>query len=159
MKKALIILTIFMVIALSNVNAQRSSSYNSSSYTTAIGVKFYPTGVTLKHFIKQNKTALEFIGYFYHEGTRITGLYEIHDNINGVEGLKWYVGPGAHIALYDNKHGGFTSVGIDGVIGLDYKFSNAPINLSLDYQPSIQLTDYYGDRYASWGGLAIRYTF
>ncbi len=86
-------------------------------------------------------------------------MYEIHGDINGVEGLKWYVGPGAHVAFYGNKYGGNTSIGIDGVIGLDYKINNAPINLSLDYQPSIQLTTFYGERFTSWGGLAIRYTF
>ncbi|MEO6330338.1 MAG: hypothetical protein ABIO55_15495 [Ginsengibacter sp.] len=158
MKKTFVLLAVFITIALTQVNAQKSSSTNSASYKTAIGVKFWPTAITLKHFIADKK-ALEFLGYFYNAGARITGLYEFHGNINGVEGLKWYAGPGAHIALYDNKHGGFTSVGIDGVIGLDYKFSDAPINLSVDYQPSIQLTDYYGDRYTSWGGIAIRYTF
>lgn len=163
MKKTIVLLAIFMAIAVTQANAQKSSGFNSPGYTTAIGVKFYPTGVTVKHFIADTK-ALEFIGYSYIEGIRITGLYEFHNNINGVEGLRWYVGPGAHIALYNNKHptnknGGSASVGIDGVVGLDYKFRDAPINLSLDYQPSIQLTDYYGDRYTSWGGLAIRYTF
>lgn len=158
MKKMLLMSIFCLVIFLSQVNAQKNSSYNSPDYTTSLGVKFYPTGVTFKHFIA-NEKALEFIGFFYAAGTRIAGLYEIHKPLLNIEGLKWYYGPGAHIALYNNHHGGFTSVGIDGVIGLDYKINNAPINLSLDYQPSIQLTDFYGDRFTSWGGVAIRYTF
>ena len=158
MKKILVLLCV-IIIGVSNVSAQNNPTYNSSTYTNAIGVKFYPTGITLKHFLSGNKNALEFIGYFYNRGARITGLYEIHGDINGVEGLRWYLGPGAHVAFYSNKYGGNTSIGIDGVIGLDYKINNAPINLSLDYQPSIQLTEHYGDRFTSWGGLAIRYTF
>ncbi|MEO6452698.1 MAG: hypothetical protein ABIN97_01435 [Ginsengibacter sp.] len=160
MRKMPVLLAIFIISGILKVSAQQSSSFNSSNYKTALGFKFFlPTAVTLKHFISPDKKALEFLGYFYNEGVRITGLYEFHNNINEVVGLKWYAGPGVHIALYNNKHDGFTSVGIDGVIGLDYKLNNAPINLSLDYQPSIQLTDYYGDRYTSWGGLALRYTF
>lgn len=158
MKKTFVVLAIAMLITIS-LNAQKSSSFNSSGYTTALGLKFYPTGLTLKHFISPDKNALEFIGFFYNAGTQVTGLYEIHEQLLGISGLRWYVGPGAHIAFYNNRHTGFTSVGIDGVIGLDYKVNTAPINLSLDYQPSIQLTDYYGDRFTSWGGLAIRYTF
>jgi hypothetical protein len=157
--KSILVFLCVIIIGVSNVNAQNNSTSSSSSYTNAIGLKFYPTGITLKHFLTGNKNALEFIGFFYNRGSRITGLYEIHGDINGVEGLKWYVGPGAHVAFYGNKYGGNTSIGIDGVIGLDYKINNAPINLSLDYQPSIQLTTFYGERFTSWGGLAIRYTF
>ena len=49
-------------------------------------------------------------------------------------------------------------VGVDGVIGLDYKFRGAPINLSLDWQPSFEFGDNRGF-VSSWGGLGIRYTF
>jgi hypothetical protein len=158
MKKILVLSAVLVIVTLSKSTAQQNNTFNSPYYKTAIGIKFYPTGITLKHFIAEGR-ALEFVGFFYNEGARITGLYEFHYNIPGVEGLKWYVGPGAHIALYNNKHGGFTSVGVDGIIGLDYKINNAPINVSVDYQPSIQLTDFYGDRFTGWGGLAIRYTF
>lgn len=147
-----------MIVTASTSLAQENATYHSAVYKTAVGVKFYPTGITLKRFITDSR-ALEFVGFFYDEGERVTGLYEFHYNIPDIEGLKWYAGPGVHLALYNNKHGGFTSVGVDGVVGLDYKIKSAPINLSLDYQPSIQLTDYYGDRFTSWGGLAIRYTF
>ncbi len=155
MKTILVLLFVFS-FSLSSVIAQ-SSTGNSSGYTTAVGIKFYPTGLNVKHFTS-DKIALEGLAYFYNEGERITGLYEIHNTINNAGGLKWYFGPGAHVTFYNTKHGGFTSVGIDGVIGLDYKINSTPINLSLDYQPSIQLTNYYGDRFSSWGGFAIRYT-
>ena len=136
------------------------------TYNTALGVKLWRNGggITLKHFVGNNN-ALEGIGYFWGHGTRITGLYEIHFDIGGAPGLKWYIGPGAHVAFYDqgyndgygNGNGG-TYVGIDGVLGLDYKFNNAPINLSLDWQPSLEFGDNRGF-YGGWGGLGIRYTF
>lgn len=143
-----------------------------TSYKTAAGVKFYPGAITVKHFIK-NKEALEGLAYFWSHGFRITGLYEFHGPINGAPGLKWYAGPGAHIGAwnarwrdeyrdYYNRQYSRTYVGIDGVLGLDYKINGAPINLSLDWQPSFNLGngpgEYYGF-YSGFGGLGIRYTF
>lgn len=138
-------------------NAQQSNS--GSGYTNAVGIKFYPTGVTFKHFIS-DRNALEAIGYFFTSGARVTGLYEIHGNISNAGGLKWYLGPGAHIGFYNNKNGGGTALGIDGVLGLDYKVGSAPINLSIDWQPSIEFGNgFYNGFTGSWGGFAIRYTF
>jgi hypothetical protein len=154
--KKIVILSASLLLSVTFVFAQKN---NSSNYTNAIGLKFYPTGITFKHFFNE-KNSGELIGYFYNYGTRITGLYEINFDISAVDGLGWYVGPGAHIGFFDTKHGGGTSLGVDGVIGLDYKFSEIPLNLSLDFQPSFELSTYYGDnRFSGWGGLGIRYTF
>ena len=141
------------------VNAQN----NSSEYKTAIGVKFYPGAITVKSFISNN-TALEGLASFFTYGFRFTGLYEIHGDINGVNGLKWYAGPGAHIGTwndawkktYPSRPTGL-NIGVDGVLGLDYKLSGAPLNFSLDWQPSFNIVGYnYFE--GGWGGLAIRYT-
>lgn len=135
------------------------SSVKAQDYKTALGVKFYPTGITLKHFVSP-KNALEGIGYFVNYGARIVGLYEIHNDIPNAGGLKWYYGPGAHLAFYNNKNGSGTAVGIDGVLGLDYKINSAPINLSLDWQPYIELGSFKNSGFAgNVGGIAIRYTF
>jgi hypothetical protein len=155
MRKAFLAVIIsFFVIS---VNAQ-SSSANSSSYTTALGVKVWDGGgISLKHFFNE-RNAGELIAYFYNHGIRFTGLYEIHGDIEGATGLRWYIGPGAHIGFYNTKHGDGAFIGIDGVLGLDYKFNSAPINISLDWQPSFEFGDNRGF-VGSWGGLGIRYTF
>ena len=140
------------------------SQNNSSSYKTALGVKVYPGAISLKHFTKPNR-ALEGLLYFWNYGFRFTGLYEIHGDINGAPGLKWYLGPGAHFGVWNNEwknrypsRNDGVSIGLDGVIGLDYKISGAPINLSLDWQPSFNFVGYsYFE--SGWGGFAIRYTF
>jgi hypothetical protein len=147
--KIISILLIAFLLTFTSVKAQ--------DYKTAIGVKFYPTGITLKHFISP-KNALEGIGYFFNYGARITGLYEIHGNINNAGGLKWYVGPGAHIGFYNNKYGGATAIGVDGVLGLDYKIKSAPLNFSIDWQPSIEFGNGFNNGFSgNWGGIAIRY--
>lgn len=155
-KFVLVVIASFFLI---QVNAQNTGS----SYQTAIGIKFYPGALTVKHFIKDN-AALEGLGYFWNDGFRVTGLYEFHGDINGVAGLKWYAGPGAHIGGWSDHwkddhpaDDGGLAIGIDGVLGLDYKFSGAPINLSLDWQPSFNFVGYnYFE--GGWGGIAIRYT-
>lgn len=161
MKKILPLLGLVALLSISNRSQAQSMG---SSYRTALGVKFWPGGLTLKHFIRDNR-ALEGIGYFWHHGFRFTGLYEVHGDINGAPGLKWYVGPGAHFGVY-NEHwhrddhiyeDGDFSLGLDGVLGLDYKINGAPINLSLDINPYLEIVNHaYFD---VWGGLGIRFTF
>ena len=155
MKKILVLLSI-CIIAVVSANAQSIGR----SYKTALGVKVWDgIGVSFKTFIAP-QNAVEVVGYFYRNGTRLTGLYEIHNDIAGTPGLKWYIGPGAHIGFYDyNGYNGDRAVaGIDGVLGLDYKINNAPLNLSIDWQPSFEFADNRGF-IGSWGGLGIRYTF
>lgn len=153
MKSKGLSLVFFLTIITASVHAQ--------DYKNAIGVKFYPTGVTFKHFVN-DKISLEAIGYFYKYGTRITGLYEFNFPLLETAGLNWYMGPGVHVGFYNNKYGadGATVFGIDGVIGLDFKIPSAPINLSLDWQPSLEFGDNYNNGFSGgWGGFGIRYTF
>ena len=161
MRKAFLLSSVAVMFSILTVSAQKTGA-RGSSYTTALGVKFYPGAVTLKHFIKTD-VALEGIAYFFDRGLRVTGLYEFHGDINGAPGLKWYIGPGAHVGFYNSKYyegNSYVGVGIDGVLGLDYKFNGAPINLSLDWQPSFEFGDHYKNGFSGdWGGFAIRYTF
>lgn len=152
MKK--LILTLFSATIFLAASAQNSTA-EGPDYKTAIGAKLWTGGgISVKTFIKDNN-ALEFIGYFDRYGTRITGLYEIHGNLSSEGALKWYVGPGAHVGLYK----GITAVGIDGVVGVDYKFTNMPLNLALDWQPSFELGSGTRNGFnGNWGGFAIRFT-
>lgn len=157
------ILFLAVTLLVATISQAQSKTTNSSSYRTALGVKIWNGGgITLKHFVNGSNNALEGIAYFYNRGFRLTGLYEIHGQIADAAGLKWYVGPGAHIGFYnENKYyanDDRTYVGIDGVLGLDYKFKGAPINMSIDWQPSFEFGDGRGF-YGNWGGLGIRYTF
>jgi hypothetical protein len=153
-----IILIALIVFAAFSAGAQ-SKSTRGYTYRTALGVKVWDGGgISLKHFFDGTLNAGELIAYFWSHGVRFTGLYEIHGNFSGAPGLKWYIGPGAHIGFYDTKWGDGAFAGIDGVLGLDYKFKGAPINMSIDWQPSFEFGDGRGF-YGSWGGLGIRYTF
>ncbi len=150
----LVMCFLFMTII---VNAQ-SKSTKSSSYKTALGVKAWDgAGISFKHFF-HSKDAVELTGYFWGHGMRLTGLYEIHTPIANVTGLKWYIGPGAHIGFYNTNYGDGVFAGIDGVLGLDYKFKSLPLNMSVDWQPAFEFGNNRGF-VGNWGGLGIRYTF
>ncbi len=154
MKSIRLTLSVLAILCAFTASAQN----NSSSYKTAVGVKFYPGAITIKHFVKET-AALEGIAYFSNKGFRITGLYELHYDLLQVDGLKWYVGPGAHVGFYDDKYyDGNTYFGIDGILGIDYKITGAPLNLSLDWNPSFEFgTNSAG--FNSYGGLSIRFAF
>ena len=151
-----IIIASISVLIFSNINAQ-------SSYDKAIGLKV-PGGisVTYKKFVTKTNSgeALFTVG---NKGFRLTGLYEFNFySFKNVPNLSWFAGPGAHIgfwkAQYEKDYGSKADLGIDGIIGLDYKFNNIPINLSVDWQPSVTLLGSAGFAPA-YGGVGVRYTF
>ena len=134
---------------------------NAASYKSAIGVKV-SSGVaaSYKTFITP-KNALEVQSTFFKQGIRLVGLYKFHSySFAGAPGLGWYIGPGAHVGFwkknYRDKYNSTADIGIDGVLGLDYRIKNAPINLSLDWQPSYSLLGNAGLS-PQFGGIAIRY--
>lgn len=134
---------------------------DATSYQSAIGVKV-SSGVaaSFKKFVTP-KNALEVQSTFFKQGVRLVGLYEFHSYaFAGAPGLAWYIGPGAHVGFwkknYRDKYNSTADIGIDGVLGLDYRIKNAPINLSLDWQPSFSLLGNAGLS-PQFGGIAIRY--
>lgn len=155
MKKTVLLLLLCGVVSI-GAYAQNTGK----NYKTALGVKVWDGGgISFKTFVVP-RNALELIGYFNKYGTRLTGLYEIHRTIEGADGLKWYAGPGAHAGFYNYKgyFGDKAIAGVDGVLGLDYKINKAPLNLSIDWQPTFEFADNRGFE-GGWGGAGIRYTF
>ena len=142
MKKLLLFSCVF--ITAFTLKAQQQNI--GTNYSTAVGLKMYPGALSVKHFIATDR-AVEGLAFISQDGFRLTGLYEIHNNLGTIEGLQWYVGGGAHLGAwsdqwkkqYPTRNGGMT-IGIDGVLGLDYKIKGAPLNVSFDWQPSFNLS-------------------
>ena len=160
MKK--IVFSVAILFCVYTAGAQNKTA-NSLTYKSAFGVKLWNGGgLTLKTFLNP-KTALEFTGFFRTIGSRVGVLYEIHGDLNSEGNLKWYFGPGAHVGFYRYKKNltrefDGTYIGVDGVLGVDYKFTELPINISLDWQPTYEI--FSGNSgYDNFGGLSIRYTF
>lgn len=164
-----------------NTGNNRSWSSTANGYKTGIGIRFggWESGLTVKHFIKNN-VAIEGIlstGWHY-RGTRITGLYEIQKSINGAPGLYWFYGVGGHLGLYNESYwyngdckdgryeyqgrwyncdGTRATIGIDGIIGLEYFFGEIPFTIGVDLKPSIDFVG-WGSRFGD-AAFSVRYAF
>ena len=128
------------------------------NYKTAVGVRLGPNtaavtgGFTVKHFTNEN-TALEgIIGV--NNGLGICGLYEKHFNIEAVNNLQWFAGFGGYVAVNNNN----TFIGGAGIVGLDYKFEEIPLNISLDWKPELNIISTVNFQ-SSGVGLSARFTF
>ena len=149
MKKCFFLITLFVAISVC-IQAQ--------NYNSAIGVRLGPNtanitaGFTLKHFINEN-TALEAI-IGVNNGLGICGLYEKHFDIEAVKNLQWLAGFGGYVA----STGSNTAIGGAGIIGLDYKFEEIPLNVTLDWKPELNIISKVGFE-ASGIGLSARFTF
>jgi len=130
----------------------------------AVGVRLgIGNGITYKTFIAEHRAmdfSLDFSSGGDYSTFRLTGLYEIHTNMDITPGLLWYYGGGASVGSRRSKpiDKSDTLLSVDGVVGLDYKFEKAPINLSLDWLASVEVAP---SAKLDLGGLslAIRYTF
>jgi hypothetical protein len=153
-----IILT--LILAVSIVALSSAQDYN-----TGVGLRGgLSNGISLKHFVSSN-AAVEGLLSTRWAGFDITGLYEIHNEAFEVDQLKWYYGGGAHIGFWngDNATWGdagtsYTVIGIDGILGIEYSFTEAPINIGIDWKPAINLTGYSGF-WPDGGAISIRYIF
>ena len=135
---------------------------SAQDYRTGIGLRAgLSNGLTLKHFVSSN-AAFEALFSTRWAGFDITGLYELHNRAFDIVRLNWYYGGGAHIGSYKGRDVPWGTsgviIGIDGVLGIEYNFSEAPINLGIDWKPSFNIvgnSEFWGDG----GAVSIRYIF
>jgi hypothetical protein len=135
-------------------------------YQTGIGLRGgYTSGITFKHFISEAHAFEVIVGSRW-RGVNITGLYEFHRPAFEVEGLNWFYGGGAHIGVFRGYSGGpwdnfrgeqFMQVGVDGIVGLEYKIPPIPISLSFDIKPMLSLYRHTGFFFDS--AFSARYVF
>lgn len=140
---------------------------NAQDYRTGVGLRAgSPAGLTVKHFIS-NRTAIEGLLATRWGGFVITGLFEAHRPFADVDQLKWYYGLGAHIGFWNGSYNrsywgdpntAYTVVGIDGILGIEYSFTEIPLNIGLDWKPAFNIVGYSGV-WADGAAFSIRYIF
>ena len=138
---------------------------SAQEYKTGIGFRGgFSQGLTLKHFVS-NRTAFEGLLLTRWSGFGLIGLYEIHNQAFDVDHLNWYYGFGAHLGFWNgdytywgNPGTSYTVFGLDGIIGIEYSFAEAPINIGLDWKPAVNLVGYPGF-WADGGAISIRFIF
>jgi hypothetical protein len=157
MKKQFLFFAAFIFIAAAGVNAQ--------TYQTAFGAKFYAGngsvgGINIRHSTNVN-TALEgSLLFFNGGGVGLEGLYEYQGAINGAPGLQYFVGGGAVLGFggggynNDDHHDG-VSFALRLTGGIDYKFPDVPINVSLGFDPFFYIAPHTGSYLPL--GIGLRY--
>lgn len=136
--KSIIVVAAITTALVFTKKATAQDEIPSPSYRFALGVRLSNSSPTLnnsvtgKYFVT-DRSAVEGIVSF---GSKfgIGALLEIHKPLN-VEGLRWFYGAGAYVGFED----GDTYLGPTGALGLDYKFANVPINLSIDWKPELDI--------------------
>jgi hypothetical protein len=153
------------------------SSLSAQDYNKAIGLRLgYPASVSYKVFLDGSNNAVEGFLSFRSYGNRRRngdfryrsfGLgvgYQVHKPIEEVNGLQWYYGIGGRLSFFNDNDGFIdegdrTGIALLGFLGLDYKFADAPINISLDWVPDFRIIGYNNGFGGDNGALAVRYTF
>ncbi len=145
---------------------------DNAHYRTAIGVRAGGTsGLTIKHFFA-NYSAIEGIIGFHPNAFSLTALYEKHQGFS-TPGLHWYYGGGGHVAFesgrfYSYNEGrkwrryygdGEVALGVDGVLGLEYKIPPIPFAISFDVKPFLEVNTGGGTYVGLDPGLGIKVAF
>ncbi len=133
-----------------------------ATYKMAIGGKYYPQALSFKLFLAKSN-AIEVNAYLYRHSTmRLTAMYQHYMKIKPLPAFRWYFGGGLHVSYASNNGAHIANqaiglgVGVDGCIGVDYKFPKLPVNISFDWQPSLNLVNgFIWDE--GYGGIGIRY--
>ncbi len=134
MKKILFTFLLAAVIgSFSNLSAQ--------NYKTALGVRLSSSNamqnnsVSIKQFINQ-KTAIEGL-FTFGDPLALGALVEFYKPLTP-EGLSWFYGGGGYISFVKKvnvatqKSTTDPNFGAQGIVGLDYKFNNIPLNINFE---------------------------
>ena len=144
-----------------------TQSASAQDYKTALGVRLSSSqamvnnSISFKQFLSE-QSAVEIL-FSFGDPLAIGALYEIHKPLSS-EGLKWYYGGGGYLGFVKelntntNKNETNANFGAQGVLGLDYKFTNIPLNLSLDWKPELNIVSDINFEPAAIGFTA-RFTF
>lgn len=160
MKRIIGLIIAFSAFGFVQLSAQQN-------YNGALGLRLgYPYGITGKGFISK-ADAIEGILHFnsqnnYHRYVGLTVLYERHVELSALKGLNLYYGGGAGFVAYSNKYRNTDtySLGIDGIIGLEYTLDDIPLNFGVDVKPYIGIYPDLGfNENNVQGALSVRYAF
>jgi hypothetical protein len=174
MKQLVLLFSLITMMAVTADAQKRRSSSGSFGYETAVGLRVNPwiVGGTIKHFIA-GPHAIEGLittNVSNRRNVTFTALYEYHIAPFPKPEFHLYFGGGAHVGLYDRRDydtdeyfrhgdGTYVSPGLDGIVGIEYKFKKIPLVVSADLKPYFNFnggTNFFGEEI---GGASVRYTF
>jgi hypothetical protein len=164
MKKTVLLLLVFFIAM---------SSY-SQYYEKNFGVRLGSTSGFSFKTIKNESSALEGIIGFRNGGLQFYGLLEVYKKAftSKTDGFRVFYGPGIHFGFVTYRYNDccsnpynqgslrfFPVLGIDGIIGLEYKFPMNPVVVGFDFKPFIEFEGFYNFKVNFWDfGIFVKYS-
>lgn len=154
-------------------------SLKAQEYNRSAGVRLGGTsGVTYKKFLVEEQ-AVEFLLSGRNNGVQLTTMYVFHEPmaISFNENFYFYYGVGGHVGseefsglnkefistdpdVFSYKKEQFLTMGIDAIVGIEYRLLSVPITLSFDIKPYF---NYVGLRHLKadfWdSSITVKYIF
>ncbi len=127
-----------------------------------------PASFSFRYLPQKNRAIEAFLGFrnqALYSWTVIGGTYAYYHSFLDVEGLYWFGGGGPSLFVWSWKDRYLgppqsgASLGVNGQLGLDYKFKDLPLNLSADWMPVFFLNGYGAGLSGGFGALSVRYVF
>ena len=160
-----------MILSASDfLNAQEAEpgSTSTQGYTDAAGIRIGTDfGLSYKHFMNSN-AAIEGILAADYRGFVLEGLFEEHRSVFKSSGFAVFFGGGGYAGVFEkqkmvyNEDGsgyyvsrGYPTVGIAGIVGLEYKIPKVPLTAGLDVKPTFGMD--FPDYNLIESALTVRY--
>lgn len=162
MKKILV-----AVLLIAGAGIINTAGAQATTYRTALGVRLSSSNalqnnsISFKQFIT-DRSAIEAL-FTFGDPLALGAMLELYKPL-AADGLSWFYGGGGYIAFVKKlntttqKETTDPNFGAQGVIGLDYKFNNIPLNISLDWKPELNIVNDINFEPAAVGFTA-RFTF
>ena len=152
-----------------SVSAFSQKAKKPNPYRFGIGGGYYPGlekpyAVDIKFYTKGGHS-IEIIGYNLEKAYRVTALFNPYFPISRDGSLRAVIGPGVHMGMWKDefKTNSYTTnpiVGVDGIVGFEYRIPKVPLSFQLHFQPSADLIGnneyFYGKE---WAGGILRFVF
>ena len=160
MKKIAILCALIAVIS-------STQTLSAQEYRTGLDVRLSSANamqnnsISIKQFINE-RTAIEGL-FTFGDPLALGALIEFHKPLSAA-GLTYFYGAGGYVAFLKTvnvttqKSSTDANFGAQGIIGLDYKFNNIPLNISLDWKPELNIVSDINFEPAAIGFTA-RFTF
>lgn len=146
-KRSLPIILAFAIAAFAaTAQVRHEAGVRLGSYDQVIS-----TGFTYRYHFNENKAVEAILNLREH--IALGAIYEVFKPINSVPNLQWFYGGGGYVGF-----SGFDNLGIIGAAGLDYRFSEVPVNLTLDWKPELNFIEAVRFR-ASTVAVSVRFVF
>ncbi|MEM1408821.1 MAG: hypothetical protein AAGG59_18700 [Bacteroidota bacterium] len=149
-------------------------------YRNSSGIRLgHTSGLTYKRFLA-NEQAIEFIASGRNEGFQFTTLYQFHKpmNIGFDDDFYFYYGVGAHVGYerlndrllngpfnppileFQNEERSFFTMGVNTIIGIEYRWLKVPLTVGLDIKPYLDFIGMRRTEFRFWDtAISFKYIF